>query len=52
MEIVGEERANALIIPVAALVDEEGELFVMVAGDDNKAHKYPVAVGLSTQDAR
>jgi RND family efflux transporter MFP subunit len=49
VEIVAEERPNALIIPVAALVDDEGELFVMVAGDDNKAHKYPVAVGLSTR---
>jgi RND family efflux transporter MFP subunit len=49
VEIVAEERPHALIIPVAALVDDEGELFVMVAGDDNKAHKYPVAVGLSTR---
>jgi membrane fusion protein, multidrug efflux system len=49
VEIVGEERRNALIIPASALVDDEGELFVMVAGADNKAHKYPVAVGLSTR---
>ena len=49
VDIIGEERPHALIIPVAALVNEEHELFVMVAGDDNKAHKYPVAVGLSTR---
>ena len=28
---------------------DEGELYVMVAGNDNKAHKYPVAAGLSTR---
>ena len=49
VDIVGDERANALIVPVASLVSEEGGLFVMVAGDDNKAHKYPVTVGLSTR---
>ena len=49
VDIVGDERANALIIPVASLVSEEGGLFVMVAGDDNKAHKHPVTVGLSTR---
>lgn len=49
VEIVGEERQNAVIIPASALVNDEGELFVMVAGSDNKAHKHPVAVGLSTR---
>jgi RND family efflux transporter MFP subunit len=49
VDIVGEERPHALIVPVAALVSEENELFVMVVGEDNKAHKYPVAVGLSTR---
>jgi len=49
VEIVGEERPNALIIPTAALVKDEGASFVMVAGPDNKAHKHPVAVGLSTK---
>jgi RND family efflux transporter MFP subunit len=49
VDIVAEERPNALIIPVAALVDEEGDLFVMVVGEDKKAHRHPVAVGLSTR---
>jgi RND family efflux transporter MFP subunit len=48
VEIVGEEKPKALVIPAAALVEEEGEVFVMVAGADNKAHKFPVATGLST----
>jgi RND family efflux transporter MFP subunit len=48
VQIVGEEHAQALVIPSAALVEEDDEVFVMVAGSDNKAHKYPVATGLST----
>ena len=48
-EILGEERRNVVVIPAAAIVSEEGEVFVMVAGPDNKAHKYPVAIGLSTR---
>jgi RND family efflux transporter MFP subunit len=47
--IVGERHTGVLVIPVAALVSDEGELYVMVAGEDNKAHKYPVAAGLSTR---
>ncbi len=47
--IVGEEKKSALVIPLAAVVEDEGEIFVMVAGADNKAHKYPVSLGLSTQ---
>src|SRR4051812_22081014 len=49
VEISGERHANVLVIPVAALVSDEGELYVMVAGPDKKAHKYPVAAGLSTR---
>lgn len=49
VEIVGERRTGVLVIPVAALVTDEGELYVMVAGEDNKAHKFPVAAGLSTR---
>ena len=49
VEIVSERRSGVLVIPVAALVTDEGELYVMVAGEDNKAHKYPVAAGLSTR---
>ncbi|MEP6916609.1 MAG: efflux RND transporter periplasmic adaptor subunit, partial [Acidobacteriota bacterium] len=49
VEIVSEHHNAALVIPVGALVMDEGELFVMVAGDDHKAHKYPVAAGLSTR---
>jgi RND family efflux transporter MFP subunit len=49
VEIVGEEHKKALVIPSAAVVTDEGEVFVMVAGADNKAHKFPVAIGLWTR---
>jgi RND family efflux transporter MFP subunit len=49
VEIEGEAHPQALVIPAAAVVSEEGEIFVMVAGADNKAHKYPIAIGLSTR---
>ncbi len=48
VSIIGEEHPKAVIIPSAAIVHEEGETFVMVAGPDNKAHKYPIAIGLTS----
>ncbi len=51
VEIVAEEHPKALVIPAAAIVREEGEPFVMVAGADKKAHKHPVTIGLATHDA-
>jgi RND family efflux transporter MFP subunit len=50
VDIVGEVQPKALVVPAAAIVHDEDETFVMVAGADNKAHKYPVAMGLSTHD--
>ena len=49
IEIHGEDHPQALVIPAAAVVIEEGEIFVMVAGADGKAHKYPIAIGLATR---
>ncbi|MEO7158346.1 MAG: efflux RND transporter periplasmic adaptor subunit [Vicinamibacterales bacterium] len=48
VEIVAEQRANALAVPVGALIREGEEAFVMVAGADNKAHRRKVTLGLST----
>ena len=48
VDIIGEEHAKALVIPSAAIVRDEGETFVMVASKDNKAHKYPVVIGLTS----
>jgi membrane fusion protein (multidrug efflux system) len=48
VSITGEEHQNAKIIPSAAIVHDEGETFVMVAGADNQAHKYPISIGLTS----
>jgi RND family efflux transporter MFP subunit len=50
IEIVAQVRDKALVIPTAAIVYEENEIFVMVAGADKRAHKYPVVLGLATHD--
>ena len=50
VEIVTQTREKALVIPTAAIVYEENEIFVMVAGADKRAHKYPVVLGLATHD--
>jgi RND family efflux transporter MFP subunit len=48
VEIVAEQHANALAVPVEAIIHEEEDRFVMVAGSDNKAHKRKVTIGLTT----
>jgi RND family efflux transporter MFP subunit len=48
VEIAAEERPNALAVPIEALIHEDDDTFVMVAGDDKKAHKRKVDVGLTT----
>jgi RND family efflux transporter MFP subunit len=48
LEIVAEQRPNALAVPAGALIREENDAFVMVAGSDNKAHRQKVTVGLTT----
>jgi RND family efflux transporter MFP subunit len=48
VEIAAEERRNALAVPIEALIHEDDDTFVMVAGDDKKAHKRKVEVGLTT----
>jgi RND family efflux transporter MFP subunit len=48
VEIVAERREGALAVPLTALLHEDENVFVMVAGADNKAHKRKVTVGLST----
>ena len=48
VEIVAEHRANALGVPVDAIIHEDDKSFVMVAGADNKAHKREVTIGITT----
>ena len=45
---VAEQRPNALAVPAEAVLHEDEDAFVMVAGSDNKAHKRKVEIGLTT----
>jgi RND family efflux transporter MFP subunit len=48
LEIVAEQHPNAIAVPVDAIIHEDENAFVMVAGSDNKAHKRKVTIGLTT----
>ena len=47
VEIVAEQHPNALAVPVDAILHEDENAFVMVAGSDNKAQKRRVTIGLT-----
>jgi RND family efflux transporter MFP subunit len=49
VEIVAEQHPNVLTVPAIAVIHDDEDTFVMVAGSDNKAHKRKVTVGLTTQ---
>jgi len=48
VEITAEQRSQALAVPLEALIREDDDAFVMIAGADKKAHKRKVEVGLAT----
>ncbi len=48
VDIVTDEHPNALAVPADAVLHEDEDTVVMVAGTDNKAHKRKVTTGLST----
>ena len=48
VEIVAEQRPAALAVPIEAILREDEDSFVMVAGADNKAQKRKVTIGLTT----
>ena len=51
VEILGPERAGAVLVPPAAIVREGEGSLVMTVGADSKAHRNEVDVGVVTQDA-
>jgi len=51
VDIVTDEHPNALAVPADAVLHEDEDTFVMVAGSDNKAHKRKVTPGLTTAKA-
>lgn len=50
VEITSEDRVGALVIPSSALLRDGVETYVMVAGDDGKAHRVTVMIGLSANE--
>lgn len=48
VEIVSEQHQHALAVPPGAVIHEDEDAFVMVAGADNKAHRRKVTLGLTT----
>jgi RND family efflux transporter MFP subunit len=48
VEIAAEQHPNVLAVPVEAILHEEDEAYVMLAGTDGKAHRRKVEVGLTT----
>jgi len=48
IEIVSEQHQHALAVPAGAVIHEDEDAFVMVAGADNKAHRRKVTLGLTT----
>jgi multidrug efflux pump subunit AcrA (membrane-fusion protein) len=49
VEIVAEQREETLTIPATAVVAADDERFVLVVGEDGKAHKHVVTLGLTTR---
>jgi RND family efflux transporter MFP subunit len=48
--IVTESHDHAIIVPAAAIVHDDDEVFVMVVDKDNKAHRHDVELGLIGAD--
>jgi membrane fusion protein, multidrug efflux system len=48
VEITAEVHNNVLAVPAEAILHEEGDAFVMVAGTDGKAHRRKIETGLTT----
>jgi RND family efflux transporter MFP subunit len=50
VELMLEERANAVLVPRNAVLKDDDGSYVMVAGSDDKAHRREVKVGLTSHD--
>jgi RND family efflux transporter MFP subunit len=48
--LTAERHDNAVVVPAAAIVHDDDEVFVMVVDKDNKAHRHDVVVGLTTPE--
>ena len=50
VEILLDQRTNALVVPAAALQRDDRGPFLMVAGADGHAHRHDVGLGLVTKE--
>ena len=50
VEITGDSKTNVLVVPSAAVFHEGDEIFVVIAGDDGKAHHKAVKTGIVTRE--
>jgi RND family efflux transporter MFP subunit len=50
VEIVFDQRANVLVVPAAALMTDAQGSYVVVVGDDERAHRRDVRIGMRTRD--
>jgi RND family efflux transporter MFP subunit len=50
VEIVFDQRAGVLVVPTAAIMSDNQGTYVVVAGEDSRAHRRDVRVGLRTRD--
>ncbi len=48
--LVAESHDKAVIVPAAAVVHDDDEVFVMVIDKENKAHRHDVVVGLTSPE--
>jgi HlyD family secretion protein len=49
VEILLDQRVNALVVPAAALLRDDLSAFVMIVGEDGRAHRRDVRPGLVTE---
>ena len=47
-EILAEEHTDAVLVPAAAVAEEDGKAAVFVVGKDGTAHRREVTLGLTT----
>jgi multidrug efflux system membrane fusion protein len=50
VEILIDQRTGAIIVPAAAIQKDDLSSYVMVAGEDQRAHRRDVRTGLVTRD--
>jgi len=50
IEITLDDRPNVILVPTSCVLREGAAPYVMVAGDDNRAHHRDVRTGLTTRD--